>query len=709
MRHWIQQTVRATACVAPGAALLGVLAAGAWDASAAPVGKRINPRSYRVSAGLREVSNLRTVEKAFPLSTAQRALLARNKFAVRATSAPQFFNIYDENDYRNVPSFVTVDSVLHLYHIFFSFSLRKVESQRLLPVVTRLTRGMLSASIADWKAASDLKVKSAALKNVAFFGVADRLMGGAAPVPEAARALIAREVALANAQEGFLRGAIFPYEIDYSQFAPRGHYTRSEPLKKYFRAMMWYGQAPFATRVNGKSVDEPVVQALLWTRALYSRNLARDWARVYEPTSFYVGASDDLTPREWKTASDAVYGRATSVNAFAPTSKLRQFVSRIDRARPPRIAPRFAVQMGLAKPGQPGYLSGPHPSGAQARFMGQRYVPDSDIMQRLVWPVQRVFPTGLDVMSVLGSRRATQLLDQHSGVYNTRRWAGYKPERAKLTREFAALPQASWNSNLYLGWLYGLKALLDPAPAASPSFMKSTAWADKSLSTALGSWAQLRHDTLLYAKQGVVEMGGADEEPPFVRGYVEPNLRFYDRLLSLTRASKNGLLKRQLLPQDLYNDFNDFESMLLFLRRVSQKQLAGRALTKDDYENIRYIGGRMEQMTLRVMTDGGTSWTDVPQTDRHVATVADVHTGGTEVLEVGVGSPQEMWVVVPVEGKLSLARGAVFSFYEWKQPASNRLTDEEWQKMLRAGRAPAQPIWTRSFRTNDRARAVSDE
>ena len=32
---------------------------------------------------------------------------------------------------------------------------------------------------------------------------------------------------------------------DYSQYIPRGHYTRSEELKKYFKAMMWYGRLTF--------------------------------------------------------------------------------------------------------------------------------------------------------------------------------------------------------------------------------------------------------------------------------------------------------------------------------------------------------------------------------------------------------------------------------------------------------------------------------
>ena len=39
--------------------------------------------------------------------------------------------------------------------------------------------------------------------------------------------------------------------MDFSQFTPRGHYTRSVKLKKYFQCMMWLGRVDF--RVAGSS------------------------------------------------------------------------------------------------------------------------------------------------------------------------------------------------------------------------------------------------------------------------------------------------------------------------------------------------------------------------------------------------------------------------------------------------------------------------
>jgi hypothetical protein len=61
----------------------------------------------------------------------------------------------------------------------------------------------------------------------------------------------------------------------------------------------------------------------------------------------------------------------------------------------------------------------------------------------------------------------------------------------------------------------------------------------------------------------------------------------------------------------------------------------------------------------------------------------------------GVGPAYEIYVVAPIEEKLILTKGAVFSFYEF--PSEKRLTDEEWQKMLKDGKEPDRPGWTESF------------
>jgi hypothetical protein len=49
-----------------------------------------------------------------------------------------------------------------------------------------------------------------------------------------------------------------------------------------------------------------------------------------------------------------------------------------------------------------------------------------------------------------------------------------------------------------------------------------------------------------------------------------------------------------------------------------------------------------------------------------------------------------------LEGKLQIAQGGVFSYYEFTQRRDTRLTDEAWRERLENGQAKA-PAWTASF------------
>ncbi|MBR1909238.1 MAG: DUF3160 domain-containing protein, partial [Lachnospiraceae bacterium] len=102
---------------------------------------------------------------------------------------------------------------------------------------------------------------------------------------------------------------------------------------------------------------------------------------------------------------------------------------------------------------------------------------------------------------------------------------------------------------------------------------------------------------------------------------------------------------------------------------------------------------------------------EYPNSDNYpAALVVDVATdpNGT-VLEMATGDPASIYVVVPVEGKLRIAEGAVYSFYQFTQPISDRLTDTEWRKRMGIsvedyddfgsyGKAYDHPEWVKSYR-----------
>jgi len=651
--------------------------------------KRVKP--YHVNPDLSNISNLKQFGS---FSAAEKGLLAQNAFVVSPTAEEQLFYLYEKNSYLEIPNFITADSVLQVYHIFYDYSLRNLESKSLIQIVDNLTDSMLKKSIQIYSGVKNSEVKSAALKNVAYFGTAALGLKKSLPsnMPAEAKTMAEKEYALIQAKSGFAASAIFPFKLDYSQFEPRGHYTRSDDFKRYFIAMTWYGQAPFPLyRDKEQKVRnvEQTLQALLITYALFMKKDGTqditNWEKIYEPTSFYVGTSDDLTVYDYRNLLLKLYGEQPNLEQLSDSGRLDALYWAAKELPEPRIEAK--------------YTDVNTPVGKQLRFMGQRYLADSDMIQELVEPIQRPIPSGLDVMGVLGSDRAYKI--QRSKKENA--WSGYPGRFAKVKERFSKLSESTWRSNLYYGWLWTLSGLIQPYGNGYPSFMTNQAWTDKSLNTALGSWSELRHDTILYGKQSGAEKGGVDE--PKVLGYVEPVVEVYDKLLWLTEYSKESLAAQGLLTGNgetgVKGSVEYFENLLKFLRSCSVKELKGEALTDDDYARIYDYGESMEQMTASLATDG-LRWFEIQsETDKNMALIADFHTvapnrydnGG--YLEAGVGPAHEIYVVVPINGRLYLTRGAVFSYYEFE--SGHRLTDEAWQKMLENNKAPAQPSWTRSF------------
>lgn len=639
---------------------------------------------YKVNSDLSNIENLAQFGE---FTEEQKKLLAQNCFVVNPTKVEQLFYIYEDNQYKNIPSFITTDSVLQVYHIFYDYTLRTLEDQKLLGLLEELTDKMLQNSITIYNDIKNKEMKDAQLKNIAYFSVAKLCLEGDIPdeAPNEAKDMALEEYEKIKAHLGFAESSLFPYELDYSQYIPRGHYTRSEDFERYFRAMMWYGQAPFPLYFDEEEEErniEQTLQALLITYSICTdEDSFNIWEQIYEPTNFFVGSSDDLDIYQYGELLFKVYGNSPNLNKLNDGKKLDELYNEAKSLPDPRIKAK--------------YTSVTTPVGKQFRFMGQRYVLDAEIIQELVEPIVRPIPSGLDVLGVLGSERAETI---QMNKEENKHWEDYPKMFGNMKEKFGALDDNEWKSNMYQGWLWTLKGLLEAYGEGYPSFMINEAWIDKNLNTALASWSELKHDTILYGKQSGAECGDGYGE---TKGYVEPNIEVYEKLLWLTKYSRENLNHRELLLEDMDSKMEVFEELLRFLIDCSVKELRNEELTGEEHERILLYGGTLEYLTASFAGEGLRWFEITSETDRNMAVIADFHTiapnsyseGG--YLEAGVGSAFEIYVVVPIGEKLYLTRGGVFSYYEFI--SDERLTDEKWQKMINENKEPPMPEWTNSF------------
>ena len=638
------------------------------------------------------------------------SMLGQNGFAIVPAEHNQLFHVYEKNDYADFPSFVTTDLYLQLFHLYFDCVLRDVEEKHLDSLMIVFSSQM-EAEMKTLTSSQDAEVKAAAEFGQAWFAVAswlfshDKAPASAATlnVPEAYKKMVMEEITKAiDAENGYSDMLeYFPPEemFGYSLFRPRGHYTRSKVCSRYFRGMMWLQTAHFGTNKPSKMKQIALIANVFNQQP----KLSAIYNKVSEPITYLMGTPDNVTILQ-------VANRIKEMGL--PIEKLLS--SRKEMANLTKDIEEIAkrqMRIELKKTRGSKYV---------VDIMPQRYQPDAEALITTTdqdSPVSlRPCPKGLDWMAVMGLPGAERILIDE--LKETQRWAGF-PKALTTARKKAATTQ--WEACVANQWMYTLQSLGDTAQSL-PYFMQSPQWQKKNLDTALASWAELKHDAILYAKQPMLaECGDGGPEPPVVKGYVEPNVKFWEKAIALVTRMDKVLTTYGLQTEKAKAVYERIKEMAEFCRDISKKELNGGKITDEEYNQIEIIGSTVENISLELVSEDNEmlqGWSDVVSTDKKVAVVADVFTASGEnvaidnkcVLYEGVGPAYEIYVVVEIDGSLYLTRGAVLSYREFTRLLSDpRMTDEEWQEELKKSPTGGTPSWMKEIIAPVKGMSADDE
>ena len=543
---------------------------------------------------------------------AARSSLTRDGFAVVEGDEPHFFSLYDKNAYQKLPSFITVDVVLHVFHSRFDQQLADTELKVALPALTRFARLQMTRAL-SLSSSADSPLRRLAI----FHGVALALLTGQTSVDPRIDKDVQRWVkkatgdavpANATSMEEFgaarLDRLICGQPVEFSLFKPRGHYERAD-LQPYFRGAMWYSQCAF-------DLKHDLSHALDLVRLVDAPALA-ELQKVVSLRTLVAGPADD-----------------PGVEAMRALGELPDPSVGLDAAALDAIAAKLKSLPAAKVP------SLPVTDARVFRLLGQSATADSGALNLL-------HPSALQL--------------------------------------FSAMDKPEWNSGAGLtgDWLEVLRTVVHP-PVQQPPFEQSDAWRKHTQVSAAGSWAELRHDTILYAKQPMVmKEGGHQEElpPQSVGGYVDPRPDVYRRLgeLSAKLSAATGV------KEDALQDF------IAFLISTSELELSGKPFPKAVDERLRTVGSELEALSR---TKGDRQPPEPVIAD--IATVRDPETKTDEIFHIAVGAVDEVWAVVPRAGAQVLMRGGAFSFYEFGY--GSRLNDSEWLELLPRQTRPdwAKPI-----------------
>jgi hypothetical protein len=645
-----------------------------------------------------QLSGIQNREVIAGLTVEQQIFLAQNGFVVVDSQEEQFSEIRRSvARVQGQPYFLTTDAVYHALHITFNDLLEALEKEAIRPVMIQLLESVYLKTGEYYQNSLGTNLEADALLALNYLAVALKLFTPEYELTPEVESMIAAQWAQIKAEGGKEESALIAGFIDdYGAYRPVGHYTGSEELQNYFRGMTWFGRVAFPLRSLDGQSSSPSRAPLLITLALREAELDgvptyKTWLNIHEMLDFIIGPSDDPSPIELHALMEKVYGSDLYLDLLQDEAAWKEVQSRVEELPAPQISSTFQ-DTSLEKEFERDW-----------RFMGQRFTLDAMIFQQLISDKvhQRPFPKGLDLAAAFGSPEAKHSLD----LAGQMRYQNYSQQLQKMQELVLELPQESWTERFYSGWQYAFLSQVEPKGGSYPPFMLTNAWRYKDINTMLSSWAQLKHDTILYAKMPEGLGGGGPPASGPAPAYVEPNPNVYYRLAYAAQTLSDGLnsylfdwqarswVQTQNPGQPGLQEYLRYLSQLAEkmenLGEIAERELQGENLSDDDYYRITscleykecidpegYMGNSMKPEPIPV--------------------IAAVSGFEEEIMEVGVGYLNRIFVAVPINGETFVAQGAVLSYYEFIQPREDRLTDEVWRVKLKQD-PPHLPTWTVNF------------
>jgi hypothetical protein len=706
-----------------------------WDPTTAKFWDRLNldPDNVLPTPGKRRTGALYD----FRLNPKELALFKRNGFVVSerlggANFGELFYRIYS----RDLPIFISSDALLHAWHRSYDAMLQETEESYLAPSLADILSAMAEAVPESRRLYGEGPLAVCLADADYFLAVARSLLTGQ-PVKSA----LGQEERVGEALKACaaLRLQTFPLfgrerSMDFSQFKPRGHYESSEPLQKYFRAMMWCGRIDL--RVAGTPEESSprelgaaiVLQDLLRRSGRWER-----WQQFDHVLQTFVGQTDSM--------SFAQLGDILAKAGIASPADVKGLDTLVTLQ-----SDILSGKAGLQQIRGDIYFSplGPEKIQLPRSFtvLGQKFVLDSWVTAKIVYDdvfwdgekVKRRIPAALDVaFAALGNDQVVPDLVERMTRREGRRFRdglNYQHNLAAVRNVIDAQSTTAWDANLYVNWLACLRELSRPTTDPRyPEALRTRAWAMKTLNTQLASWTQLRHDTVLYAKQAYTGVPACY----YPAGYVEPIPHFWARLEKMARRA-GELIEQTPYPDYLAEEqvpkagklvlasvrrsgkdlqakqasfFRNFARQTGTLKEIAGKELLGEKLSAAETKFLE----ETVQLARASGLAGYNGWypglfyrgyRDCEDRD---ALVADVHADPPSrrdedpgcVLHEGVGNIDLLVVAVDSGSDHMIYAGPVLSHYEFEMAGVTRKSDGEWRDDLSQHKAPPRPDWTRGY------------
>ncbi len=672
-----------------------------------------------ISGDVSQAEWLDSISIKYGLTTHEQALIARNGFMVsQRLQVPTFQRGFTDVWMKDLPAFISTDAILHALHMSYDEVLKQVEKDRLISRLADVLIDLRSYQATLENTYGAMPGMQQPLRDVdLYIAVAGRLLQGSG-IGTFYTETFAEVEAILQLVDDETPAAVRLFSgeertYDFSQFIVRGHYSDDVWLSRYFQAMMWLGRTELmltapqqqgTQQQNAADIQRQTIDAALLLEALENTAAGSKLRAMDVLLTRIVGESDNVRPQHLRAVLDEA-GVSTAADLL-DTARVAEFQRVL--ATKEDLTQRINSQILCSDPMNPDQIEPP----VAFLLMGQRFVIDSYVMGQVVYDrimyqgrkVGRLLPSVMDVLFATGNDAAAQLLEPELTQYP------YASNLNALRYLVDSYDAGFWSSSIYNGWLDAIRTLNIPEFVDDlPPFMQTAAWWQEKMNTQLASWAQLRHDNLLYAKPSYTS-GGTCFYPDV---YVEPIPAFYARVSTLATDAAAAFETEGIdLPADF---FRQFAATMDTLEIIAGKELAGEAFSATETAFLK----KVMYLNFGCTTDPDgwytylfytkyralKEWHDPTVGENVNIVTADVHTVPTDlsgntlgwVLHVGTGYPELGVFVVQEEGRAPRAYvGPVYSYYQHRTEDFERLDDKAWKQAIDAREYP-RPDWTHIY------------
>ncbi len=635
-----------------------------------------------------------TISSKFQLTPYEKQLIIQNGFMVTDRKRWESFGSVTKDIYhKDLPMFISTDMMLHVVHKSYDNILLETEGGFLIDKSKLLLDEMAAKIPAMHSQYSGYADFQQPLKDLDYYlTVARKLFTPSVnPYYPANNGRI-------DTTLGWIASYAVPltnlfgeedHFIDFSQFKVRGHYADSVnqmqfPLiDEYFRVMIWLGRTEIPLlKEDGTPMKRTIILSALLADMLKTVSIYGKYSDIDKVITSFVGDQDNLTVPNFNVLLSKC--GITDLLSLQNTAVINQFKDSL--VNNPLAFQRIVSQILLSNP----FDSTIVPPAVAIMLFGQRFIPDSYITSQVVYDrilyngvkQRRMLPSSLDVLYGLGNNHALEYIRPEIEHWN------YAKNIASVRYLISNYEPQFWDTSLFNIWLNGIRRLNPPEQTAIlPPFMRTNAYWNNKMNTQLGSWIELRHDNILYAKQSY-SSGWICSYP---LSYVEPVPELY---YSLGRFGRK--LAEVIAPLDMNSYYKS--KMMSFgnylynvcdtLRNISIKELLGEQLSNSEKMFLRgmikFEMGYSSSYTgwyynLHYNADVNFFKKDFIVADYHTAAfdtnfvwVGNVKHGGTGSINLGV------YVVPYPDSQLYAYAGPAYSYYEYTSTNMLRLADAEW-------------------------------